>query len=79
PGAVEWMLDQHTLRRVASFGVLLGEVLAERSIELAAWTLKDAGPVSTTVALREMFDLGATTIIADDAPAIARYAGALAL
>lgn len=78
PSATEWMVDQHTLRRMASLDYLLGDVLAERGIGLAAWTLRDTGFEATTAVLREMFALGATTIIAD-APTIARYAQRLAL
>jgi glycerophosphoryl diester phosphodiesterase len=77
PGAVEWMVDVHTLRHMAKFGFELGKQLAPRGVELAAWTLRDAGRDATTQTLAEMFALGATTIIADDAPAVARYASAL--
>lgn len=74
PGAVEWMVDIATLRHLGALGVSLGAELAHRGIELAAWTMRDAGPEASTARLRELFALGATTIITDDAAVLAGYA-----
>ena len=79
PAAVEWMVDIATIRHLASIGCALGAELSGRGIELAAWTLRDLGEPETSAALREMLELGATTIIADDAPAIAGLAAGLLL
>ncbi len=65
PGAVEWMVDIATVRHLGTLGVNLGACLDEHGIELAAWTFRNHGP-ATAGAIREMLDLGATTLIADD-------------
>jgi hypothetical protein len=77
PPAVEWMVDIPTLRRMAEMGFNLGDRLLESGIELAAWTLRDRGPQTSTI-LADLFALGTTTVIADDAPAVAAYAATLA-
>jgi len=77
PTAVEWMVDERTLRYIASLGVSFGKTIADRGIELAAWTLHDEGAETTRPLLEELLNLGAATIIADDAPAIAAYAASL--
>jgi glycerophosphoryl diester phosphodiesterase len=74
PGAVEWMVDIATVRHLGALGVSLGAELAHRGIALAAWTMRDTGPDTSTALLRELFALGATTIITDDAAALAGYA-----
>ena len=79
PQAVEWMVDIATIRHLASIGCVLGDELAARGIELAAWTLRDRGEPQTSATLREMLRLGATTIISDDAPVIGRLAAAVVL
>lgn len=73
PAACEWMVDVRTLRHVAALGVPLGEVLRARGVELAAWTVRDEGERPTTGLLRELFALGATTIITDHPLALAAY------
>lgn len=77
PEAVEWMVDIPTVRRMGELGFPLGEHLRGHGIELAAWTLRDRGPETSTI-LAELFALGVTTVIADDAPVVAGYAAALA-
>ena len=75
--AVEWMVDVDTLLHVADLGCALGGLLGERGISLAAWTLRDEGAEVSGALLRRLFAAGVTTVIADDAPALARYAAAL--
>lgn len=77
PSASEWMVDIPTLRRMAEMGFALGDRLQQDGIELAAWTLRDRGPETAGI-LADLFALGATTVIADDAPAVATYAATLA-
>ena len=77
PRATEWMVDVRTIDHLATLGLPLGEALLARGVELAAWTLRDYGAVETPPVLERLFQLGTTTVIADDAPAIARYAAAL--
>jgi hypothetical protein len=79
PGAVEWMVDITTIRHLAAIGCVLGQELAGHGIELAAWTMRDRGEPQTSATLRELLDLGAATIIADDAPVIAKLATDLVL
>jgi glycerophosphoryl diester phosphodiesterase len=74
PGVAEWMVDIATIRHLGTLGCNLGDVLGERGIELAAWTLRDRGEAETGDVLREMLEHGATTIIADDPTVIAGYA-----
>jgi len=76
--AVEWMVDYETLLYMARLGFPLGERLAERGVELAAWTLRDEGAGRSQPLLQALFDLGATTIITDDATALAAHAVGLA-
>lgn len=73
PHAAEWMVDLHTLRHLLGIGVPLGHALAEQGIDLAAWTIEDRGPATTRARITELFDLGATTIIARRAATVARY------
>lgn len=73
PAAAEWMMDMHTLRHLLAMGFPMGHLLHERGIELAAWTVQDRGEATTTARVRELFDLGADTIIADRAVTIAGY------
>ncbi len=77
PRAVEWMVDIATLRHLASQGWLLGEELHQRGIELAAWTMRDEGRETSRALLRELFDLGADTIITDDSAVLGGYAAGL--
>lgn len=77
PAATEWMVDIATIQHLARLGFPLGEALASRGVELAAWTMRDDGPAATTALLREMFDLGATTVITDHAQTLAGYAATL--
>jgi glycerophosphoryl diester phosphodiesterase len=79
PAAAEWMVDIATIRHLASIGCLLGERLAARGIQLAAWTMRDRGEPETSDTLRELLELGASTVIADDAPVIAKLATELVL
>lgn len=79
PRAVEWMVDVRTLRHLAALGCRLGCELERRGIELAAWTVADEGEDVTGGLLQELFGLGAVTIIANDAPAVARYASRIAV
>ncbi len=74
PGAAEWMVDIATVRHLGTLGVALGAALSHRGIELAAWTMPDTGPEASTALLRELFALGATTIITDHAVVLAAYA-----
>ena len=48
--------------------------LAERGIELTAWTIRDRGQEVTGPLLQMLFALGATTIITDTAATLATYA-----
>jgi hypothetical protein len=73
PEAREWMVDMGTALHMADLGFELGHEIARRGIELAVWTMGDDGPAATTALARRILDLGATTIIADDAHAIAGY------
>jgi len=75
PGAVEWMVDIGTIRHMAGLGFLLGDELAKRGVELAAWTLHDAGPEQTTKHLLDVCSAGAATIITPDPVAVLRYLG----
>lgn len=77
PEAVEWMVDIETLRYLAREGCLLGEELHARAIELAAWTMPDAGAEASATLLMELFALGADTVITDDAAVLGGYARAL--
>ncbi len=77
PGAIEWMVDIRTIRHLANLGVALGSELASRGIALAAWTMRDEGLLVSTQLLRELFEIGATTIITDHAETIAGYATGL--
>lgn len=79
PAAVEWMVDIRTLRYLGSLGFPLGCELERRGIQLAVWTIRDAGEDATSSLMRELFSLGATTIIANDALTIGRYAMSLGL
>lgn len=72
--ASEWMVDYGTLLHMASLGLSLGETLAARGVDLAAWTLTDDGDRSTTPLLRSVLETGAATIITDDPAALAQYA-----
>lgn len=78
PAAREWMVDISTLQHIATLGIELPRVLAARGIEVAAWTMRDAGPGPTTEALRRLFAMGVTTVITDHARQLARYAACLA-
>ena len=71
--AVEWMVDYRTLLHLEGLGCRLGDVLALRGVELAAWTIKDRGPAETGALARQMFRLGATTLITDAPVALATY------
>lgn len=73
PEAREWMVDVATIQHLGRLGFPLGPALAERGVELAAWTMRDEGFPATSVLLREMFDLGATTVITDYAEKLAGY------
>ncbi|GIW12885.1 MAG: hypothetical protein KatS3mg062_0324 [Tepidiforma sp.] len=63
PGAVEWMVDIGTVLRMAELGLNLGEHLAPRGIELAAWTLRARDPIEPT--LTRLWAAGTTTVITD--------------
>jgi glycerophosphoryl diester phosphodiesterase len=76
--AVEWMVDYETLLYMDGLGFPLGERLAERGVELAAWTLRDEGARRSQPLLQALFKLGATTVITDDAAALAAHAAGLA-
>jgi glycerophosphoryl diester phosphodiesterase len=77
PQASEWMVDIQTLRYLASHGCPLGNELHGRGIELAAWTMRDEGRETSHALLRELFDLGADTIITDDSAVLGAYAAGL--
>ncbi len=77
PGVRELMVDIRTLVAMAALGFRMGEVLARSKVELAAWTLADAGPDPTPPLLRRLFELGTTTVITDHPREIAAYAAAL--
>jgi glycerophosphoryl diester phosphodiesterase len=77
PQAAEWMVDIQTLRYLASHGCPLGNELHARGIELAAWTMRDEGRETSGALLRELFELGADTIITDDSAVLGGYAAAL--
>lgn len=79
PQAAEWMVDIDTIDHIAALGVSLGKALAERGIALAGWTLRDRGHEETSARLRALFNAGAVTVIAEDAPVVAGYAAALGL
>jgi len=73
PGVAEWMVDIGTLLFCDEQGVAMGHRLSERGIALAAWTLNDEGEERSVDVLRRLFALGTTTIITDDAVALANY------
>ena len=77
PQAVEWMVDVRTCLRLDELGVPLGQELAGRGIELAAWTIEDEGAAVTSALLRRLFGLGATTIITGSALSLAEYSAQL--
>lgn len=64
PGVVEWMVDIGTIFKLAELGVALGDVLRERGLALAAWTLRGSG-ASPRETLTRLFDLGVETVITD--------------
>ncbi len=74
PGVCEWMVDIGTLLYCDDQGVPMGDRLAERGIELAAWTMRDVNAEENVYAMRRLFGLGVTTIITDDAEALAGHA-----
>ena len=43
------------------------------SFETSAWTMRDQGRDASGLLLSELFDLGVTTVITDDALALASY------
>ncbi len=71
--AVEWMVDWRTLFHLQDLGCDLGWLLREKSVSLAAWTLKDEGPIASVAKMDRLFDLGVETIITEDALALAGY------
>jgi glycerophosphoryl diester phosphodiesterase len=71
--AEEWMVDYATIRQLAALGVALGDELAARGVELAAWTVHDEGQAATAALVHALFALGVTTIITDAPLAVARY------
>jgi glycerophosphoryl diester phosphodiesterase len=75
--AVEWMVDIDTVLHIASLGLPLGHALGEHGVQLAAWTLGDEGADASAALLRRLFEVGVTTVIADDAQSLAGYAAAL--
>lgn len=75
--ASEWMVDYGTLLHMRAKGFPLGDVLAARGVELAAWTVHDHGPESTSALLLDLFSLGTTTVITDYAEQLAAYARAI--
>lgn len=77
--AIEWMVDYRTILWLASHGVRLGALLAERGIALAAWTLVDEGPCRTPAIMETLFAAGVTVVITEDAGQLASYAHRLAL
>jgi glycerophosphoryl diester phosphodiesterase len=77
PGVVEWMVDIRTVLYLRSLGVRLGELLAERGIALAAWTLHDEGDQVTTSVIESLLEVGVSTIITDDPLRAAAYASRL--
>jgi glycerophosphoryl diester phosphodiesterase len=77
PGSSEWMVDYGTIRYMLAQGFALGDALAERGIELAAWTVHDEGPEKTPALLRTLFDAGVTTVITGEPRAIAAHADSL--
>lgn len=74
PGAREWMVDWQTILHISQLGESLGSLLADRGIELTAWTLRDRGEEVTAPLIQMLFALGATTIITDNAAKLATYA-----
>ena len=64
PGVVEWMVDIRTIFKFDELGVALGEVLRERGVALAAWTLRESETAPRDTLLR-LFDLGVETVITD--------------
>ncbi|MEP7215942.1 MAG: glycerophosphodiester phosphodiesterase family protein [Anaerolineaceae bacterium] len=75
PAAVEWMVDIGTIRHMANLGFSLGDELAERDVELAAWTLRDVGPEQTLKQLMDVCGAGAATIITADPSTVLAYLG----
>lgn len=76
PGAREWMVDWQTILHISQLGESLGALLAERGIELTAWTIRDRGAEVTGPLVQMLLALGATTIITDSAAQLASYASA---
>lgn len=64
PGVVEWMVDIGTIFKLSELGVALGDVLRERGVALAAWTLRGSEPSPRETLLR-LFELGVETVITD--------------
>jgi glycerophosphoryl diester phosphodiesterase len=73
PTAIEWMVDIETILHLQALGVNLGEPLAERGVQLSAWTLQsqhgDPQPV-----LAALFAAGVATVITDIPLAVATAA-----
>jgi glycerophosphoryl diester phosphodiesterase len=74
--AVEWMVDYATICHLGALGAPLGHLLGARGVELAAWTVKDAGAAQTRPLLDELCHLGVTTFITDSPLNLAEYAAA---
>lgn len=79
PQAEEWMVDIATIRHLADMGFSLGDELAARGVELAAWTLHDAGSEQTLAQLEAVCAAGASTVIAANPAAVLAYLDAAAL
>lgn len=77
PEAEEWMVDILTIRHMAKLSFDLGEALAARGTNLAAWTLHDLGEADTLSVADGLFASGVTTVITDDALQVAAYLEAL--
>jgi glycerophosphoryl diester phosphodiesterase len=71
--AVEWMVDIRTIEHLSGYGFALGDRIAAKGIELAAWTVRDRGAAETGALLDRLFALGTTTVITDHATTVARY------
>ena len=72
-GVRELMMNVATIEGIAAAGFALGEHLASRGIELAAWTLKDEGAAVSGPLMSRLFDAGVTTIITDAPLVLAAY------
>lgn len=72
-GVRELMLNIETVLTTARLGFAIGDFLATRGVELAAWTLSDLGEAQTSDMMAKLFGAGTTTLITDHPFALSAY------